>query len=53
MATILRFGAAFLILAGSWGALDALRERPSAPFVPLRFVITAGLVAASWWFSRL
>jgi hypothetical protein len=53
MATLLRFLAVFLILAGSWGALDALRERPATRHLPLRYLVTAGLVAASWWFSRL
>ena len=50
--TILRFLAAILILAGSWGALDTLRDRPSR-YTPMRYLLVGGVVAASWFFSRL
>jgi len=52
MPSVLRFLAAFLILAGVFGALDVLRESPVRGRLPLRYLLTAGVVAASWWFSR-
>lgn len=53
MTTFLKFLAAFLILTGCLGALDTLSDRPSHRQMPFRYVVTAGLVMASWWFSRL
>ncbi len=53
MATVLKFCAAFLILGGWWTALMSLRERPTAALLPTRYIVGAGVVMASWWFSRM
>ena len=52
MPNVLKFLAALLILGGSFSALTLLSDRPGARFAPLRYLVGAGLVAVSWWFSR-
>jgi hypothetical protein len=52
MATVFKFLAAVLILGGSVGALSALDDRQPGRFAPIKYVVGAGLIAASWWFSR-
>lgn len=52
MPNILKFLAAMLILGGSFSALTLLSDRPGGRFAPLRYLVGAGLVAVSWWFSR-
>ena len=49
---VLKFLAALFILGGSIGAFSALGDRPATRFAPARYLVGAGLVAASWWFSR-
>lgn len=51
-AMVLKFLASVLIIGGSIGAFSALGDRPTARFAPMRYLVGAGLIAASWWFSR-
>jgi hypothetical protein len=52
MGSLLKFLATVLILGGSLGAVTTLAERPGARFMPMRYLLGVGLVAASWWLSR-